>query len=154
MKKILLLFAGLMLIACNDNDDSVLLSPQEQGVNFNRVGKGNLYGNSSENITQQNLVINTEAEWNALKAAMDASNNTTYQFTETEINFDEYQVLAVFDAVKMNGGWTIDILDIAETQDNILVNLDNVRKGDATTVITQPFEIVKIKRTDKAIVFD
>lgn len=152
MKKILLLLIGLILTACSD--DSTTVSQQEQNVAFQMVGKGNLYGNSSENINQQNLVINTEAEWNALKAAMDAANNTTYQFTETEINFEVYQVIAVFDAVKMNGGWTIDVMDIGETQDNLRVNLDNVRTGDATAVITQPFEIVKIKRTGKPILFD
>lgn len=154
MKKILLLFVGLTLIACSDDSATASQPQQEQNVNFQMVGKGNLYGNSSENINQQNLVINTETEWNALKAAMDASNNTTYQFTETEINFEVYQVIAVFDAIKTNGGWTIDVMGIAETQENLRVNLDNVRTGDATTVITQPFEIVKIKRTGKPILFE
>ncbi len=154
MKKILLLFTGLLLVACSDDTTTAVSAPQEQNVTFQLVGKGNLYGGSSENIGQQNLVINTQTEWVALKAAMDAVNNTTYQFTQTEVDFELYQVLAIFDEVKMSGGWTIDITDIAENQENLLVNLDNIKTGDATTVITQPFEIVKIKRTGKPIVFE
>jgi hypothetical protein len=75
-------------------------------------------------------------------------------FTETKIDFSTYQVIAVFDEVKGNGGWSIDITGITEWQDKMLISVTNLKKGDLTSVITQPFQIVKIPVAEKEIEFE
>jgi hypothetical protein len=113
-----------------------------------------LYGAGSEGIAKQNLAIQTQEEWNNLITAMNSVNNVSNNFTETDIDFSKYQVLAIFDEVKGSGGWSIDITGVTEYQDEIIVTVENLQKGGTATVMTQPYYIVKIPKSDKKIIFD
>ena len=117
------------------------------------IGQGSLYGAGSEGITKQNLVITDQTAWDNLVTAMNSVNNESRNFTETTIDFSKYQVLAVFDHVKGSGGWSIDMTDVTEYRDEIVVTVENLQKGDATRLITQPYHIVKMPVSDKKIVF-
>jgi hypothetical protein len=113
------------------------------------IGKGEL--SSSEGITKQNRVITTVEEWNELKTAMRDRANT---LKESDIDFSAYQVIAIFDEVHGNGGWSIDITGIIEYSDKIVVGVTNQQTGNATRVITQPYHIVRIPVSAKEIVFE
>ncbi len=117
------------------------------------IGKGNLFGNSAENIDKQNMVIRDTATWNQLLDKMNTANTVSNTFTETDIDFDNFTVIAVFDAVQPNGGHSIDITSIIEFETTIFVKIENLQQGDATSVITQPYHIVKISKGDKPIAF-
>ena len=56
--------------------------------------------------------------------------------------------------MKSNGGHSIDITRVTEFEDKISVQIKNILQGDATLVITQPYHIVKIARSNKLIVFN
>jgi hypothetical protein len=43
--------------------------------------------------------------------------------TETDVNFSAYQVIAIFDEIHPNGGWSIDITGIVEYSDRIVIIL-------------------------------
>jgi len=116
------------------------------------IGKGCLYGNGKEGISKQNKVITTFTEWNTLISSINSVNNVSGSFTETDIDFSHYQVIAIFDEIRGNGGWSIDITDITEA-DNIVVTYSNLEKGGETDVMTQPYYIVKIPVSSKEIVF-
>ena len=130
----------------------VLEAPYEI-INAILIGKGSLYGNGQEGITKQNMVIKTSAAWNTLMQSMDLVNNVSNDFTETDIDFTQYQVIAIFDEIKNNDAWSIDITQIKEYADSIAVIYDNLETGDLTTVPTQPFYIVKIPISDKTMLF-
>jgi len=115
------------------------------------IAKGNLTG--SEGIPKQNLVITTQTDWENLITAMNSVNNVSDSFAEINIDFSKYQVIAVFDEVKSNGGWSVDITDITENTDSVVVLIENLKRGDSTSVVTQPFYIVKIPVSEKPIVF-
>jgi hypothetical protein len=117
------------------------------------IAQGVLHGNGQEGISKQNTVITTETEWENLQTAMNTVNNVTDGFAETDIDFSKYQIIAVFDEIRPNGGWTIDITDITEYTDSIVVSYTNLEIGNGTKVITQPFYIVKIPKSNKMIVF-
>jgi len=85
---------------------------------------------------------------------MNTVNPASNDFVETAIDFSQYQIIAVFEAVKGNGGWSIDITAITEYADSITVPVKNLHTGDDTCVMTQPFCIVKIPVSDKKVVFD
>jgi hypothetical protein len=162
MKTVVLLFLSSVLLfsfGCSNNSDL----PQEnndapdlgkefipQTLTPITIAQGCLYGGGREGIAKQDLVITSQSEWDNLKNRM---NNVSDNFTETEIDFTKYIVLAVFDEIKGNGGWSIDITDITEFADSILVTVDNLKTGNETRVITQPFHIVKISAASKKIVF-
>jgi hypothetical protein len=151
MKKTLLLFIVALFIGCsgtNLNFQSILISPIQIGV-------GNLYGNGNEKITKQNLVISNNLAWTELMVKMNSVNNETQNLNETNIDFSKFVVLAIFDEVKVSGGYSISIKGILENQDNLTVTVQHTAPaGYAYAVMTQPYCIVKIPVTTKEIFFE
>ncbi len=139
---------GLMT-SCSENDDELYYS-----VNFTLIAQDNLYGAGEENIDQQNLRISDSNSWNELMDKMNTVNNVCDNFTETTIDFGNFIIIAVFDNIKSHGGHSIDITKIIENENKTITTIDNVLKGNATTVMTQPFHIVKIPKTDKSVIFE
>lgn len=120
-------------------------------IQYIEIGKGNL--NGSENIPQQNLVINDEESWNQLKGQMDAINDITSHFSEIEIDFLTDQIIAIFSNVKPNGGHSLNI-NFEENENNLVAYiLEASTQGYATHLITQPFIIVKIPINTLPLVF-
>ncbi|MFC0603735.1 protease complex subunit PrcB family protein [Winogradskyella pulchriflava] len=117
------------------------------------IGKGNLYGSGDEGFEKQNMVINNTEDWNNVMAKMNSVNNVTNGFSETKIDFSKFTVIAVFDEVKTSGGHSLE-LDIKPDSEKILVEI--IRKspdGMATSVMTQPYYIAKIMKSELPIEF-
>ena len=153
IKKIILLhilFLGLLVGCTNTDEDTTPIAI----IKFTQIRKANLYGDGREHIHKQNLVVSDSISWNLLLQKINIANDETQFFRETDIDFSEFMVLAVFDDIKANGGHSIDIMRVTEYETKIVVDTYNLLKGDLTTVITQPFHIVKIPKQNKPIVFN
>ena len=145
MKKLFILLIVTLAIGCSED-----IYPTGSSL----IGKGSLFGNGSEGISKQNMVISDESSWHVLLEKLNSVNNVSESFTETTIDFSAYQLIAVFDEIRSTGGYSID-LDILESSDKIQVNISyQIPEDLATTVITQPFHIVKIPLTSRAIEFN
>lgn len=144
---ILSAFCIFIFASCNDNDDD---NTDFTPVEFTKIGKGTLSGSGKENITKSNLVIKDETDWQNLLDKMNTVNEVTPGFSETSIDFDQYQVIAVFLDVK-SSGWEVEINEINGNKDNILVSTKETEY--ASTVMSQPFSIVKLSKTNKEISF-
>jgi hypothetical protein len=120
---------------------------------FVTIGKGNLSGTGAENIPKQNIVITDPNDWTALMNAMNTVGDKTKKFTETDIDFNQYQIVAVFDDLKLYTGSTIDITEVTETQSNINVSVENIKPYGFLAALSQPFHIVRIPKSDKPIVY-
>ena len=147
MKKCLLILLVVLLAGC----------VQENGYNSvtpTIIAKGNLMGNGKEQISKQMIVVSDSLSWNRLVARMNAVNNVSAGFLEKKVDFSQYTVLAIFDEVEGSGGYSIDI-NVFE--DNMKVYVEGVYKkplgGIVPMVITQPYLIVKIPKTEKSIQF-
>lgn len=117
------------------------------------IAKGNLYGSGAEGLSEQNLIIENQADWDGLMAQMNSVNTVSNQFSETKIDFSKYTVIAVFAKVKSSGGHSIE-LEITPTKETTIVNVSHLApQGMATSVMTQPYAIVKIPKSDLPIVF-
>jgi hypothetical protein len=150
-KSLLLILVSIFVLSCNSDDDT---TPETVVIESTLIAVDNLFGNGAEGIPEQNMVITNQDAWNNLIAQMDSVNNESDGFSEINIDFSEYTVIAAFDAIQGNGGHILD-LTIMATPENILVSVtDLVPQGGATTVITQPYHIVKIPVTDLPIVFE
>ena len=149
IKNVLIILLTIFVFSCNTDDDTKIVS-----IESILISKDNLYGNGGEGINKQNIVITDDGVWNDLITQMNTINNVSDNFSETEIDFSEYTVIAVFDEIKGNGGHSLE-LNITSNPENIMVNItDLAPNGNATTVITQPYHIVKIKKTVLPIVFE
>ena len=118
------------------------------------IAKGNLYGSGAEGIVAQNLIISNQNDWDNLIEQMNSVNKVSDSFSETTIDFSKNSIIAVFDDVKGSGGYSLE-LDISSTSENTLVSVSHIApKGNATTVMTQPFHIVKITKSDLPVIFN
>lgn len=133
--------------SCNDDDDCCVDIPT---IDFLEIGQGTLSGGGKENISKSNLVITNDTDWQNLLNKMNTVNDVTSGFTEKMIDFDRYQVIAVFLDIK-SSGWEVEIEKVTEEKGKIYVTTKE--KEFASTVMTQPFCIVKIVKTDKEVVF-
>ncbi len=161
MKNLILIFFSFILLSCNKDDDvAPIVTPPFVPVVIEPIliSKRNI--NPSVNIDQQKTVINTILEWNTLLNQIDifyqpfGIDFTTQNFTETTVDFTNYTVIAIFDRVYGNGGNSIDITNITEFETNIIVTFENLQTGNTSSVITQPYHIVKIPKATKPIVFE
>jgi hypothetical protein len=139
----------LLVLSCKTNVES---SKMEKVDSF-LIAKGNLYGSGAEGLTAQNLVIDNQGDWNSIVNKMDSVNKVSDTFKETTIDFSKFNVIAVFDEVKGSGGHSLE-LTINSNSKNRIVNVSRLApEGSATTVMTQPFYIVKIAKSKLPIVF-
>ncbi|MDR7372932.1 protease complex subunit PrcB family protein [Flavobacterium aquidurense] len=147
MKQIIFIFSILFAFASCDNDDSNTTT-----VESSLIIQGDFY-NSMHTTKKENLVIKDQKAWNALLASMRLTAYTNYYFPEEIIDFTKYQVIAVFDEVRNYGGYSIDITKITQTKDHIVVKVEQLKTGGLNAVVTQPYHIVKIAKSDKEVVF-
>ncbi|TDQ23801.1 protease complex subunit PrcB family protein [Tenacibaculum caenipelagi] len=146
MKEILFLLSIVFLCSCSNNEDSL---PKSMKVDFINIGRGSLYGNGEEEVPKSNMIITNANDWGNLISQMNTVNNVSDNFTEVEINFNEFTVLAVFLEVKKSG-WEIEIKSITENEESVILFIEET--GFESSVITQPFHIVKIPKTNKKVV--
>lgn len=152
MKKLLLPIFVLVFTACSSDSNTTNKIPEN--IDSTLIAKGELYGNGDENISQQNMVITNQTDWTNLKNQMDSVNTISPGFTEQNIDFDVYELLVVFDQIRATGGFSIEIATVNEDENNIIANIEMTSPGEvATMVITQPFHIVKILKSDKTVIF-
>ena len=153
MKKhllILLCSIFFVTISCRDNHDDEQLENKNQ-INFQLIGKGNFVGNYA---AQQNTVITTSTQWNNFLNQIDGQNNhPSTDFTETNIDFNQFMVIVVIDSVYPNGGHSVDIITVEENPQNIEIDVEKLLQGNVTTVVTQPYHIVKIPKILKPVIF-
>ncbi len=136
-----------ILFSCNKKSSE----EETNSITFTEIGKGALYGNGAEGIPQSNLVITNNTDWQNLMNQMNSVNNVTDNFTETNIDFSVYEIIAIFLDVKGNG-WEVSITNI--TEDNANIYVDKSEKEYDNSVITQPFHIIKIPKSNKPVVFN
>jgi len=155
-KNILIILLSVFFLSCSSDDDTTEMTNTEiTNIEFSLIGKGNLYGNGAEGITQQNLIISDETTWNDLITQMNFVNPVSDRFIETDINFSEHTIIAVFDEVKGTSGHNLELLSLTYNSENIIVNIsDFVPGGFVTGGITQPFHILKITNTGLPILFE
>lgn len=147
--KLYMMILAVVLQSCASGDNDASRADNRSVL----IGKGELYGNGAENIPRQNIVLYNQSDWNNLIQKMNTVNPVSREFSETNIDFNNFQVIAVFDEIKRSGGHSIDITEITENEDTIVVRVQNLNTGGGISVMTQPYHIVKIPKSKKAVVF-
>ena len=115
------------------------------------IGKG--FFSSEENLTPSNLVITNQVVWGQFLTQIDLINNYSSTFSETNIDFNTYQVIAVIDSQRPDTGHSVNIDLITENENDITVNFSLQNSGSGFTEMIQPYHIVKIPKSPKPVVF-
>ena len=152
--KAYLVITIFVMAGCSAPKEVLVDHAPPQQVEFETIGKGSLYGAGEEGIEESNMLIRSNKEWEGLKKNTDAVNKVSQNFKEHEVNFDEYYLIASFDRVRPNGGYSIKIKDVLERDEQIEVLIERPKpQGMAISVLIQPYHIIRIPITDKKILF-
>ena len=116
-------------LSCNSNDDNNNVGFVPQTITPSLIGKGELFVPYNNINVQQNINITNQSDWN------------------------NFEIIAIFDNVKPTGGNSVDITSIIENVDNISITIQRLQSGDAT-VVTQPFHIVKVPISSKPLIYN
>jgi UDP-galactopyranose mutase len=147
-KKLLLTFITFFLLtSCSNNEEVESSSFTPQNIPFTTIGSGPYSGNA----VTSNLVIQNNTQWNNLMNQL--TPDVTNQFTETNIDFNNFFLVAIIDGVKPNTGYSVIITNIVENENNIIVSINHNNSGSGFNVLTQPFHIIKIPIQTKPFVF-
>lgn len=121
-------------------------------LEFEQINQGVLTGNGNEPVGfNKGYVIQTEKEWEDIRKKMNAVNLSQ---GEISIDFEESTVLAYFDELRPNGGYSIEFVKVISAGDVINAKYKSTAPtGPATTIMTQPFHIVKIPKVSKPVKF-
>lgn len=151
MKKVLTTFIlALTIMSCSPDGDAT----QTYDTELTIIAKDNLFGAGNEGIYESYKVITDNANWNTLKNQMDYFSNTTDSFTENEIDFSNYTVIAVFDQIRISSGYSIE-LDVVWNSNEILISsTKSFSEENIIHIPTQPFHIVKISASNLPILFE
>lgn len=132
----------------NNNDEA-----NQSLVEFKLIAQKDLSPSEQKEIPKSNFVIKDTESWNSFIAKITVNNDETKYFSETNIDFKKYQIIAAIDEVRLYGGYSIDITRISENQSSIIVKIEHLKPGGFYAIITQPYHIVKIAKTSKKVVF-
>ncbi len=148
-KTLILSLVLFLSLSCNNSDDNQTSANVTSTITSSLIGKGSI---TDPNIPLQNTLISNQTQWVALLDLMNSVNNVSNNFTETNINFNLFDVVAVFRNPISNSSSTVDIISIEETETNRLVIVRNLINGISND-ISQPYHIVKIPKSAKPVVF-
>ena len=149
MKKIFLIaILSMVLINCSSDDNNESFTPQN--IDFTTIGQGVIIVNLMT-IEQQNTVITNQTYWNQLLELLDGA---AAEISETDIDFNAFQVIALIDEERGHTGHWLTITGIIENENNITVTILNGEYDSGYTAISRPYHIVKIPKSDKPVVFE
>ena len=98
----------------------------------------------------KNMVIKNDKDWEKLKAKLNIRHK------DPEIDFKKNMLIAVFMGQRNSGGYSIRITEINEDKKSLTVKMlrSSPRPNGATlAVITSPYHMVLVKKSDKEVIF-
>ena len=136
---------SLLLVGCPENTEG----------GFTSLAKGNLFDAGEEGFKKEYIIISSKEEWNSFLSKIDTTNKVSDTFENT-IDFSKENVIVAIDKVRNTGGFSIEIIEVVNTDEETIIKLET--KGPkptdmVVTAIIQPYHIIKIKKTNKKIKF-
>jgi len=147
MRLILCVFLFVVLGCSSTIQTSKTLKKEE--IVFNTISKGTLFGNGIEEILEEKFTIKNEKQWQVFLNKINSVNNVSSSFSEININFSNHIIICVFDTIRNTCGYAIEIERVFVEKKNLNIVYNKKEPGPmemVTTIITQPYHIVKIEK--------
>lgn len=147
MRLILCIFLFGVLGCSSTIQPSKTLKKEE--IVFSTISKGTLFGNGIEVILEEKFTIKNEKQWQVFLNKINSVNNVSSSFSEININFSNHNIICVFDTIRNTGGYAIEIERVFVEKKNLNIVYNKKEPGPmemVTTIITQPYHIVKIEK--------
>ena len=115
------------------------------------IEAGNLFGSGEEGISEGGHVFNN---WDEAKAFTVKMNSFNQGFKGFGVDMNENTVVTYFDQVRPTLGHAVKFVSMKEHSNKIVVEYQLMSPtGDAAEVITQPYIMVYLPKTDKKFSF-
>lgn len=159
MKSILFLSATYLSLAfftsCGTNEVKHTESTVSN-LDFQIIKSGVLHGAGEEGIDHGAVLVRNIQEYNDLKNKMNTVNEELEgdMFQNFDF-FDEEMLIFVFDKVRGTGGYTFEVEEITDNSESIEIKVLSKRPLDpATSIMTQPYQIVSTLKSDKELTLE
>jgi hypothetical protein len=126
------------------------MGKKEQGkpVEF-EVVESSMQGGMSE---QTNLLAKTQDDF---KYVWDL----THRYLEPEpdipkIDFSKYMIACVMMGERTSSGYSVEVTDVTAYDDSVVVDVKYNETGGMLTVMTYPYQMIKMPRTNKKVIFN
>ena len=150
MRKLLIGSVSLILFHCFGSGASEG-GPSAEAVHFVTIGRG-----VSSGITEQPFVtIRTSDEWLDLWRRHSAT--TVSSLAAPAIDFAREMVIALFLGQRSTGGFAIEVVRVERVGGGVRVVYRETpppRGGMVPQILTQPYHIIKLQRSDEEVVFE
>lgn len=126
------LVTGYLIIDNTQNNKKIDFETISKGHYSNYKEPGNYFINNDEELESQGVNI-------------------------PEINFSQVSIIAVFMGEFNTGGYSIEITEIIEKENEIIVKVNKIYPEPGsllTQALSQPYHIIKTKKINKKVVFE
>ncbi len=150
MKKLIIITSIILFAACKSNKKIA----QNKPFAYQLIAQSTLHGNGAEGFKPGLYKIIDKKQWQDFLKKMNTVNNESSKFDFDNPDFDKYMIVAIFDKVLPYGGVKFYIDKVENTRDTIeFVTKHKEPEGQMSIqVMNQPYILIKIKKTDKALV--
>lgn len=145
-----LFFLVLLFFACKTSKE---ISTAPAAIDFEPIGSGILYGAGEEGLLAGAYLVNSVDELSEILSKMNSQNSGDYlNLTPDDSYFKEHSIVCLFDQVRGSGGHTFEIKKLTRHNDLLKISALSAKpEGMATTVMTQPFQIIEIPKFEGRI---
>lgn len=149
MKVIIAVFMIVFLSGCASQKE--MISETEQ-LSFKVLKNGALFGGGEEGIEEGVYLITNIEEWNKQVARLNTINQHVQPNLANEVDFEQDMLLMLVDHLRGTGGNSYRTTAITRTNKALQITIERkAPEGPATSVMTQPYEIIQIRKQDLAI---
>ena len=144
---VVVIVASTVLVTMVEEAD---LEPEPGAITFEIIVDA-WHGGYSEQISS---VIRNEGDWNRLWQEVTAT--IVPPPSAPEVDFDKYILLAHFMGQRPSGGYAVEFTEVFVEEEKIYVTIQEISPGlecGAVAVITNPYQIIQIPKTEKEIEF-
>lgn len=152
LKSITLLFGISSVLLSLDSCILTGIAPNEKIEHESELlQKGNLHGDGQEDVSEGGMHIRSQSQYDMLIGKM---NSVNFEVQNTEIDFNEQSLIVLVDRVRSTAGYKLKIASVMEYPEEIVVSYKVIPPdGPAAEVISQPFAIYSIFKTNRPIRF-
>jgi len=134
-------------INCKSTD-----SLKMKGSQVQIVTNGGLYGNGKEGFEKGHQAIKSKVDYKAMINKMNRANKVAKPEEANTIDFENYILVAIFDKVRSTGGYSMEFEKMTMEGQNLILHIKmNKPERLATSIMTQPYLLLKLPKTNKEI---
>lgn len=149
---------AISLTSCSNsksspNQNSNEAEKEMEGITFEVINNGQMHGAGDEGIDDGHVRVTNADEMSEILNKMNSVNEQVDEdLMPTSDYFDNYMMVFLFDKVRGSGGHSIHTKNVYSNGKEIFIDIElKSPSGPATTVMTQPYEVIQLEKSDDPI---